>query len=239
MPPWQIDWQQPWYAPLRTLGEPLLAQIRQGASVAQALNSALQAQPIHLSAGDLRFVAQTELPAGMGFEAFVHSQAAVPTRDNWHDFFHGLIWLQQPQLKARFNAWHLEALAADEAGPGRRGPMRDALTLFDENGLILQAPAPLAEALCQRDWTALGGSLRPLWRQASVQVVGHALLEKLLQPRKPICAHVLLDASVLEDPLRLRQKPFFALPVLGIPGWCAANENLDFYRDPGVFRPLR
>jgi len=29
------------------------------------------------------------------------------------------------------------------------------------------------------------------------------------------------------------------LPVLGIPGWWAQNENLDFYADPVVFRPAK
>ena len=29
------------------------------------------------------------------------------------------------------------------------------------------------------------------------------------------------------------------LPVLGIPGWWAQNENPDFYSDPVVFRPAK
>ena len=33
--------------------------------------------------------------------------------------------------------------------------MRDGLTLFDENGALLQAPQPLWQALRQRDWPAL------------------------------------------------------------------------------------
>jgi hypothetical protein len=29
------------------------------------------------------------------------------------------------------------------------------------------------------------------------------------------------------------------LPVLGIPGWCAANEDSRYYEDESVFGPLR
>ena len=35
----------------------------------------------------------------------------------------------------------------------------------------------------------------------------------------------------------LAQKPFVPLPVLGVPGWWAANAAPDFYDDPKVFRP--
>ena len=38
---------------------------------------------------------------------------------------------------------------------------------------------------------------------------------------------------------KLAGKPFAHLPVLGVPGWWAANENPDFYADTSVFRPLR
>jgi len=128
----------------------------------------------------------------------------------------------------------------------RRGPLRDALTLLDENAAFLQGPEPLLVALRERDWTALFGRLRPLWAQARLQLVGHALMEKLLQPRKPICAHVLIlpEAADAQDargrwlaPEFLQCKPFLPLPVLGVPGWWPANENPDFYDDPGVFRP--
>jgi hypothetical protein len=81
---------------------------------------------------------------------------------------------------------------------------------------------------------------------------GHALLEKLVSPRKPITAHVFraqpasnsiadLDAwlaTTLSAPL-LASKPFAHLPVLGVPGWWADNAAPDFYADTSVFRPPR
>jgi hypothetical protein len=37
----------------------------------------------------------------------------------------------------------------------------------------------------------------------------------------------------------LAAKPFTPLPVLGIPGWLAENENFFFYDDSVVFRPRK
>jgi len=31
-------------------------------------------------------------------------------------------------------------------------------------------------------------------------------------------------------------RPFVPLPVLGVPGWWPANDDLAFYDDPAVFR---
>nr|WP_271010351.1 DUF3025 domain-containing protein [Paucibacter sp. B51] len=215
--------------------------------MAEALNAQLRAgPPVLLEAGPLRFVAQDELPEGEAYEAFIHRSACVPTRDNAHDLFNGLVWLHWPGLKTRLNALHLQALTESGGVQAQRGPLRDALTLLDENAAFLQGPEPLLVALRDRDWTALFGRLRPLWVQARLQLVGHALMEKLLQPRKPICAHVLIlpEAADAQDasgpwlaPEFLRHKPFLPLPVLGVPGWWPANENADFYADPGVFRP--
>ena len=42
---------------------------------------------------------------------------------------------------------------------------------------------------------------------------------------------------VLTD--RLAAKPYTPLPVLGIPGWWAANQNFSYYEDSLVFRPRR
>ena len=127
------------------------------------------------------------------------------------------------------------------APPGRRGPQRDALTLLDESGLLLAAPAPLRAALHARDWVALFITQRALWRDARLLVVGHALLEKLLAPRKPLCARVLLvddvDTPVLPASLAPALLP--PLPVLGIPGWWAPNASRGFYADDRVFRQPR
>ena len=135
------------------------------------------------------FVAQQSLPSGEPYEAFIARTGCVPTRENAHDLFNGLAWLVHPALKARLNALQVEQL--ERAGVGAvRGVVRDALTLFDENAAWLQAPASLIDALRRRDWPTLFVARRALWTEARLELFGHALLEKLLQPRKAITAHV-------------------------------------------------
>lgn len=229
-----IELARPWLVPLRPALDELLAACTTGASVAEAL--AAQLPP---GAGHPRFVPASALPAGQAYEAFIGRTAQVPTRDNLHDLFNGLIWLRQPALKARLNALQAAEIARQGIGP-RRGALRDALTLFDENGAVLNAPTALIDALRQRDWQRLFITLRAAWADARLILVGHALLEKLATaPRKAITAHV-----VLIDPLTLHAdqwaaKPFAPLPVLGVPGWWADNERAGFYDDAAVFRMPR
>jgi hypothetical protein len=37
----------------------------------------------------------------------------------------------------------------------------------------------------------------------------------------------------------MQGKPFLPLPVLGVPAWWSANEEMGFYEDPQVFRPQK
>ncbi|HEY1393560.1 MAG TPA: DUF3025 domain-containing protein, partial [Methylibium sp.] len=93
-----IDWSRHWLAPYRALGARLAREVAAGAPVAQALNAAPavhDAAVPQLAAGPLRFVPQTELPDGEAYEAYIHRTACVPTRDNLHDFFNGLVWLHE------------------------------------------------------------------------------------------------------------------------------------------------
>lgn len=82
---------------------------------------------------------------------------------------------------------------------------------------------------------------RGLWQRTQALVFGHALLEKLLAPRKPLCARVLfvddIEAPVMPQALAPADLP--PLPVLGIPGWWPSNEVASFYSDDQVFRPKR
>ena len=236
-----IDWQQPWLAPLAQTGERAAAQIGRGASVADALDLA-RTNP------DMEFVAQDALPQGMAYEQFIFEQRRIPTRNNLHDFFNGLIWLHYPKVKRLLNRWQAAEIAQQGVG-AVRGPLRDAITVFDENGALLIAPEPLRVALKNREWRKLGVDFRPLWQQSQLVLVGHALLEKLVQPRKNITAHVFLadDTALMSDeadvwmaqhfdaPL-FATKPFNPLPVLGVPGWCDENQNFCFYDDSEVFR---
>ena len=238
-----IDWARPWLAPWREPGQALAAQVAAGLTVAQALNG-LQRAP-------RQFVPQSDLPSGVAYEAYIFATAQVPTRDGLHDFFNGLAWIQFPQTKLRLNALQAAQSARSGIQP-ERGPARDALTLFDENVALLQAPDALWDALCAKDWASLFGPLRALWQQSQLILFGHALTEKLVAPRKPITAHVYrvmepshqlaaIDAWLAAElsEARLASKPFAHLPVLGVPGWWAENANPAFYADASVFRTLR
>lgn len=244
-----VDWERPWLAPLARLGRVAAQRLAQGACVADALNALVQ-EGLAPSPG-VRFAPQAALPAGVAYERFIYEERRVPTRDNLHDFFNGLIWLHYPALKRRLNQWQAEAIAAHGVG-AVRGPLRDAITVFDENGAIFCAPPALHEALAARQWHGLCVERRALWGQARVLPFGHALLEKLVSPRKSITAHVYQAPEAIETiasadgwmvahltPQALAAKPFNPLPVLGVPGWWAENENFCFYDDSLVFRSAR
>jgi hypothetical protein len=226
-----IDWRRPWLAPYRALGERLAQRVGQGIAVCEALNEC--AAQLDASRPLPHFVPQSLLPEGEAYEAFIARTWQVPTRDNLHDFFNGLIWLHEGALKRRLNELQAAEIAVQGVGQ-HRGPRRDALTLFDENALIVQAPAELLLALQRRDWAKLFVELRPLWDRAELQMFGHALMEKLVLPRKSITAHVWLRDELMDG---AAGKPFAPLPVLGIPGWWIANEDVGFYADATVFRP--
>lgn len=226
----------PWLSPHAALLQDILGSASTG-SVAAALNAA--------SAAPVRFSDPAFLPANEPYESFIARTGCVPTRDNLHDLFNGLMWLAYPRTKRRLN--ELQAAHIERHGSsGPRGRLRDALTLFDENAAVLRAPPELTDALRRCDWHTLFVTERAQWQSAHLVVFGHALLEKLLQPRKAITAHVWLidevsDATLAASlvPERLLDKPFLPLPVLGVPGWWSANEEPGFYDDTAVFRPVR
>jgi len=241
----RINWRAPWFRYVHFAGESVSRKHQSGVALDEALND---------SFGAMRFVCQNALPEGQAYEKFIFETNTVPTRDNLHDFFNGLCWITFPQTKKKLNQLQAAEIAKVGVQP-LRGPVRDALTVFDENAAFLIAPQPLWDALLARDWKMLFITLRPLWCEAQLVLFGHALLEKLACPRKGITAHVYCApqamnsiASVGEldcwiaaglSAKNLAAKPFTPLPVLGVPGWWAENENFSFYNDSAVFRPIQ
>lgn len=232
-----IDWSAPWLAPYRALGEPVTRAVTAGVPLVEALKGTVERPP--------RFVDQSALPAGEPYESFIARTGCVPTRHLSHDLFNALVWCVHPRLKTHLNALQSEQIERVGVGPVR-GAVRDALTLFDENAAWLQAPAPLTDALRQRDWSQLFVTHRALWCDTRLVLFGHALLDKLLQPRKAITAHVWVVPPDVADPVAwlvehltpdvLSRKPWLPLPVLGVPGWWNSNEQIGFYDDAAVFR---
>jgi hypothetical protein len=265
-----IDWEAPWLKPWRERGEPIAHQVKQGVSVEQACNASLALIKRELSMQDLgtqaqglahahahapaicevQFVPQSALPDGQAYEQFIFDTQSVPTRDGLHDFFNALCWLQFPLAKKQINLVQATAIQAQGVG-AVRGPVRDAVTVFDENATLIQLPDDLWRALQERHWYTAFVTLKSSWQDVQMCVFGHAALEKLVNPYKAITVHLwrvpsnlplsAWDAWLAQDlqPEKLAAKPFLPTPVLGVPGWWPANENPDFYADTQVFRPPR
>lgn len=256
----QISWQAPWLCNWNKTGEAVIITQKQLSdhSLAAALNR-------NKGALSFQFIDQAELNEAFTYESFIHESKTIPTRQNTHDFLNGLSWIKYPSTKSSMLALqaaevekreeqsridsHLNTV--DKRLQTGRGAVRDAITVFDENGVLLQADERLWSALEERDWQSLFIKHRALWSSAKVWIFGHALLEKLITPRPSMTGHVLrlkiplglhetqIDAWVSQHITQLNwaTKPFTPLQVLGVPGWWAANESPGFYADTQIFRP--
>ena len=93
-----------------------------------------------------RFVPQSVLLTGQACEDFIHRNLQLPTRDKLHAFSNGVAWLAMPALKWRLNPLWLTEIA-QRGVAAVRGPVRDALTLFDASGALLQGQPPFLQAV--------------------------------------------------------------------------------------------
>jgi hypothetical protein len=265
-----VDWSRPWLRALRPIAEPILG----AADWRAELNHAATAhQLVNANGCPVRFVDQFDLPPGIPYESFIYKTGEVPTRRNLHDFFNALVWLAYPLIKKRLNALQACEIAksqvavsphdahSDSPRPKIRGAVRDAATIFDENAALLVVDdINLVSPFQRRDWNAAFiGQRDAFGSHCEVQLFGHALIEKLVNPYKAITAHAVCvevtpDYFSLDDGQRrtmvdaivcgalsqrkLAMDQFVPLPVAGVPGWWA-NQDHDFYADRLVFRPLR
>lgn len=259
-PPWRPEFwgESPAFLPFAFL-QPLFED--KVPPTAEALNrlagrlpdwpTTAQGQPIH-------FVDQIATER-LAYERHIFATGEVPTRaDNWHDFFNALVWLAFPRTKTALNAAHIAAMKSPQQGRGRR---RDALTLFDESGVLVVSSAPeLLEGLRRHEWRQVFWQERErLMQQANCWVFGHAILEKLLQPYLGLTAKAWLihlpEAYFALPPAQQRQQldawlaaqvangalqqpqELRPLPVLGWPGWDRRNAAANYYDNTAYFRP--
>jgi hypothetical protein len=145
--------------------------------------------PLDLRTGSGRRLRFVPPPAdGLDYEMRIWARGEVATRpDNWHDFFNALVWCTFPLAKAALNARHAAALTAQA---GIRGSDRDALTHFDECGVVVVASDPSLLALLRGfQWRALFWTRRhDLARALRCFVFGHATYEHLLRPFRGLTA---------------------------------------------------
>jgi len=261
--------RSPIFAPLRLRGAAMLRAPTW--PTLHDLQRALAARepPLRAQSGAaISFVPQKGKPGAFeeGYEPRIYLKGEVQVRErNWHDLMNALVWLAYPRAKAALNARHYQALLEQRAARSpNRGPLQDALTLFDEGGIIVVAgDRPLLRFIENFEWKTL------FWKNRSRVVAamrfylfGHALYEKALNPFSGVTARGLLfeveaaffdappdvqlervdalAAGVLEDPRTLLSPRALApVPILGIPGWCAQNARASYYDDADYFRAGR
>ena len=249
--------QRPLFEPLRAL---LQALPGPGPCGLAELNALLCAHAQKKSAGAIRFIAPDH--ASIAYEERIVARAEVVTRPyDWHDFFNALVWMRFPQAKHRLAALHAAGMQSP-ARDGRRGPIRDAATQFDESGIVVAASdSGLLDLLTQRQWKALFWARREhLRRRMRFVVFGHGLYDALRAPFYRICgraAVIVVPQACIDSPVetlcthvdailaeRFAQRCWYpwpsallALPLLGIPGVCADNEHPAYYDDSVQFRP--
>jgi len=265
----EIDWDRPWYDTVRPAWDSVRAcravDSAADAGFIGAFNANAARLGLHNHRGlPVRFVPQDALPPGTAYEAFIGATGGVPTRDNLHDFFNGLVWQTFPLIKRELNALQAAQIAASGVGKSR-GPARDAATLFDENAALLVVRdgddgRALVDGLRAHRWhEVLYARREDFARDAQVWLFGHALMEKLVAPRKAITAHtrvlfagdawfglpwqerrdwidLTLAASLAHE--GLSTAAFTPLQVLGVPGWWPGQDDA-FYLDETVFRPKK
>lgn len=251
------------FAPLRALAERLPAIGWPNAEVLDHLAAESGRRIVNARGERLCFVTAGSPAGAAAFEngTFLRGELQVRPID-WHDLLNALAWMVFPTAKAALNARHVQAIEVEQGAP--RSSVRDALTHFDEDGVIvLSADPQLSGLLCAFAWKELFWQRRAqVMQRMRFLLFGHALYEKALRPfvgmtgkalvfdaapdllSQPIeaqCAFAdrvaglyLLDPASMDNPRVLQP-----LPVLGVPGWWPGSERESFYDDTGYFRPGR
>jgi hypothetical protein len=203
----------------------------------------------------------------------IYYSGEIQTRtSNWHDFFQFLTWFIFPRTKAVINSIHIplarDRIEQGEANQGesrgRRSPIENTLSLFDEGGVvILSSDESLLDHIRNFEWKRLFWERRDeLDRNLRCVTFGHAIYEKGLKPYIGMTANAILlntDQSVIELELDAqlswldetlaeifnegsrytKPKDLSPFPILGMPGWMAENVDEAFYDNPQYFRSGR
>lgn len=216
----------------------------------------------------IRFVSQSpkENFSAVAYEEVIYTTGKVPTRkESWHDVFGALTWSLFPKTKATINKLHHDDIQKN--GKEVRSTLRNALTLFDECGVILVSKnTELLNDLKNHNWSSAFIDNRDKWGEKSEQGVlafqfGHANYEMLTKPYEGLTGkwlHLDISAELASLPLNVQYRMVdekFAeiieqgalndnsnlspLPLLGIPDWYSKNEDVSFYDNTDYFRSKR
>ena len=256
----QIDLRQPaWQGYLGLLSEFEDTKFPSPETINEELSPGLETS----SGGAINFVNSENLGVLENYEQHIFSTGEISTRPgSHHDLFNAFAWVKFPRIKAAINAVHNREL--NKSLGVQRSKCRDALTLFDECGiLIISSNEQLLGEIARHEWESVYCQQSAEWQESiTVFVLGHGLLEKFLNPYKAITAQALLlqadvpagvvsraATAVLADhavaaainagQLLETSQSRSAVPLAGIPGWWPdEKQNVAFYDDLDVFRPL-
>lgn len=198
----------------------------------------------------------------------IYLTGEIQTRtENWHDFFQFLTWFMFPKTKAVINSIHVPATQSridNESDLGRRSPIENMMSLFDEGGaVILCSDESMLQLIRDFKWKELFWLRRnELSEKLKLVTFGHALYEKGLSPYIGMTANCILlhveqdllqqtneqqlsfidiELSQLFSDGKQYKKPkdLSPFPLLGLPGWDKANETESYYDNEAYFRPGR
>lgn len=176
------------------------------------------------------------------YEEIIFEDKKIPTRENWHDFFNGLVWLQFPKTKRYFSELHNDEISVH--GLKQRTPVRDRLIHFDECGLVLLTnQAELESNIAAHNWQKVFVENSALWHKNIIPIIlGHALWEMLMNPFvgltakvKVVCLPHASDAQ-LKSMQSTLQSAEVAQQVDALLRKCLVRDN-DFFR-PKPWLPL-
>lgn len=229
------------------------------------------AQPILTTSGQVLKIVEQDGKPGHFSEHYaprIYLTGEIQTRtENWHDFFQYLTWFMFPKTKAVINSIHIPAAQVridNNIDPGRRSPIENMLSLFDEGGaVILCSDNSLLELIREFKWKELFW-LRREELQSKLKLVtfGHALYEKGLSPYVGMTANCILfnvDEALIHNSNKeqldwidthlaelfsqgeqyKKPKDLAPFPLLGLPGWDIDNESEKYYDNVNYFRPGR
>ena len=192
------------------------------------------------------------------YESRIHLKGELQTRaENWHDFFNAMVWLSFRHTKHALNHLHYQTSLTRKTG-SNRSPIENAITLFDECGLIIISDRQdLLELIRNHHWNSLFiDHKNDFNKHIKCITFGHAMYEKALKPYIGMTAHAILihsDELLDQDIQHIDQsvadmwqnaqintsQDLQPIPILGIPGWYGDGQTDDFYNNTAYFRPKK
>lgn len=217
----------------------------------------------HFVLTSFEFIAQNKASdfEGLYYEQIINKHQKIPTRlCNWHDLFNAFIWSVFPKTKQLINKLHVADI--NDYGMRERSKRRNALTLFDECGIILAySDEQQKQLLRNHQWQEMFWQRRSDWF-SSIQpfIFGHANYEMSLNRfigltgkayfikvnneffSLPLTEQYKFLDKQLSDEIEKKQtlndnSRLSPLPFLGIPDWHTDNNNQRFYSNKEYFRP--